>query len=197
MSYFTAAKIGAALAKARVKAGLSQREMACMIEKNERTVQNWEKGQSSPDGDEIMDWFTACGASPLAAMQEMLHPELYRLQVTDMTDEELDEAIANFLDNSSRIVKEMILFIVLGKHGSYPPAVIAEICANLHTPLQNKVSVCGQVLDNYNCAVATHTDPVPDDVHPPVELLTTAYKSGKEASRRGETSYTTKRGRKE
>jgi hypothetical protein len=168
-----------------------------MIEKNERTVQNWEKGQSSPDSDEIMDWFTACGASPLAAMQEMLHPELYRLQVTDMTDEELDEAIANFLDNSSRIVKEMILFIVLGKHGSYPPAVIAEICANLHTPLQNKVSVCGQVLDNYNCAVATHTDPVPDDVHPPVELLTTAYKSGKEASRRGETSYTAKRGRQE
>lgn len=62
MSYFTAVKIGAALAKARVQAGLSQREMACMIEKNERTVQNWEKGQSSPDGDEIMDWFTACGA---------------------------------------------------------------------------------------------------------------------------------------
>ena len=149
------------------------------------------------DGDEIMDWFTACGASPLAAMQEMLHPELYRKQATDMTDEELDAAIAGFLNNSPRIVKEMILFIVLGKHGSYPPAVIAEICANLHTPLQNKVSVCGQVLDNYNCAVATHTDPVPDEVHPPVELLTTAYKAGKEAARRGETSYTTKRGRQE
>lgn len=197
MSYFTAAKIGTALAKARVEAGLSQREMAHLIGMTERTVQNWEKGQSSPDGDEIMDWFTACGASPLAAMQEMLHPELYRKQATNMTDEELDAAIAGFLDTSPRIVKEMILFIVLGKHGSYPPAAIAEICANLHTPLQNKVSVCGQVLDNYNCAVATHTDPVPDDVHPPVELLTTAYKAGKEAARRGETSYTTKRGRQE
>ena len=139
MSYFTAAKIGTALAKARVEAGLSQREMAHLIGMTERTVQNWEKGQSSPDGDEIMDWFTACGASPLAAMQEMLHPELYRKQATDMTDEELDAAIAGFLDNSPRIVKEMILFIALGKHGSYPPAAIAEICANLHTPLQNKV----------------------------------------------------------
>lgn len=46
MSYFTAAKIGAALAKARVSAGLSQREIAILIEKNERTVQNWEKGVS-------------------------------------------------------------------------------------------------------------------------------------------------------
>lgn len=197
MSYFTAAKIGTALAKARVEAGLSQREMAHLIGMTERTVQNWEKGDTSPDGDEIMDWFTACGASPLAAMQEMLHPELYRKQATDMTDEELDAAISGFLDNSPRIVKEMILFIVLGKHGSYPPAVIAEICANLHTPLQNKVSVCGQVLDNYNCAVATHTDPVPDDVHPPLDLLETSYKAGKEASRRGETAYMTKKGQKE
>lgn len=197
MSYFTAAKIGTALAKARVEAGLSQREMAHLIGMNERTVQNWEKGQSSPDGDKIMDWFTACGASPLAAMQEMLHPELYRKQATNMTDEELDAAIAGFLDTSPRIVKEMILFIVLGKHGSYPPAAIAEICANLHTPLQNKVSVCGQVLDNYNCAVATHTDPVPDDVHPPLDLLETSYKAGKEASRRGETAYMTKKGQKE
>lgn len=194
MSYFTAEKIGTALAKARVEAGLSQREMAHLIEKNERTVQNWEKGQSSPDCDEIMDWFNACGTSPLATMQEMLHPELYRKQGTDMTDEELDAAIWDFLAHSPRIVKEMLLFIVLGKHGSYPPAVIAEICANLHTPLQNKVSVCGQVLDNYNCAVATHTDPVPGEVHPPVELLDIAYKAGKDASRRGEVSYTAKEG---
>ena len=140
MSYFTAAKIGTALAKARVEAGLSQREMAHLIGMTERTVQNWEKGQSSPDSDEIMDWFTACGNSPLAAMQEMLHPELYRKQATNMTNEELDAAIAGFLDTSPRIVKEMILFIVLGKHGSYPPAAIAEICANLHTPRKQETT---------------------------------------------------------
>lgn len=46
MSYFTAAKIGTALAKARVEAGLSQREMAHLIGMTERTVQNWEKGVS-------------------------------------------------------------------------------------------------------------------------------------------------------
>lgn len=194
MSYFTAAKIGTALAKARVSAGLSQREIARMIEKNERTVQNWEKGVSSPDCDEIMDWFTACGCSPLAPMQEMLHPELYRQTASSMTDEELDAAVRAYFDHAPRIVKEMILFIAMGKHGSFPPAVFAEVCANLHTPLQNKVSVCGQVLDNYACAVATKTDPVPGDVQPPVELLRTAYEAGKVASQNGERSYTAKRG---
>ena len=55
MSYFTAAQIGKALSKARVSAGLSQREIAIRIQKGERTVQSWEKGDTSPDSDEIMD----------------------------------------------------------------------------------------------------------------------------------------------
>lgn len=194
MSYFTATKIGTALAKARIAAGLSQREISHMIEKNERTVQNWEKGISSPDCDELMDWFTACGTSPLAPMQEMLHPELYRQTAGAMTDEELDAAVCAYFAQAPRIVKEMVLFIVLGQHGSYPPAVFAEVCANLHTPLQNKVSVCGQILDNYTCAVATKTDPVPNEVRPPLDLLRTAYQAGKAAARNGEQAYTAKRG---
>lgn len=194
MSYFTATKIGMALAKTRISAGLSQREMARMIERNERTVQNWEKGLSSPDCDEIMDWFTACGTSPLAPMQEMLHPELYRQSASAMTDEDLDAALAAYFAQAPRIVKEMILFIVTGKHGSYPPAVFAEVCANLHTPLYSKVNICGQVLDSYKWAVATGADPVPDEVQPPVELLHTAYEAGKTASQNGEQAYTAKRG---
>lgn len=194
MSYFTAAKIGTALAKARVSAGLSQREIARMIEKNERTVQNWEKGVSSPDCDEIMDWFTACGCSPLAPMQEMLHPELYKEPIQRKSDEDLDEALTKYFRTAPRIVKEMVLFILLGRHGSYPPAVFAEVCANLHTPLQNKVSVCGQILDNYGFAVATGADPIPWEVQPPVSLLQSAYQAGKEAAKSGESDYTAKRG---
>lgn len=194
MSYFTAEKIGQALAKARVAAGLSQHDMARRIGKGRATIQNWESGASSPPTDKIMDWFEACGCSPLAPMQEMLHPELYRQTASDMTDEELDDALWAYFAQAPRIVKEMILFIAMGRHGSYPPAVFAEVCANLHTPLQNKVSVCGQVLDNYTCAAATGTDPVPGEVQPPVELLRTAYKAGKDAARKGEHAYTAKRG---
>ena len=196
MSYFTATKIGTALAKARVDAGLSQREIARRIEKGERTVQSWEKGVSSPDADEIMDWFTACGASPLASMQEMLHPELYRQTASDMTDEELNDALWAYFAQAPRIVKEMVLFIAMGRHGSYPPAVFAEVCANLHTPLHSKVNICGQVLDSYNWAMATGADPVPHEVQPPLDLLRTAYEAGKTASQNGEQAYTAKRGEK-
>lgn len=196
MSYFSAKQIGETLARARVAAGLSQTDMARRINKGRATVQSWECGASSPPADKIMDWFEACGCSPLAPFQEMLHPDLYRKPATDLTDEELDAALAAYFDTAPRIVKEMMLFIALGEHGSYPPAVIAEVCANLHTPLQNKVSVCGQVIDNYTCAVATDTDPVPDAPHPPLDLLRNAYKAGKAAAKSGESAYTAKRGEK-
>ena len=194
MSYFTAEKLGIALARARVAAGLSQVEMARRINKGKATIQSWEGGASSPPADKIMDWFEACGASPLPAMQEMLHPELYKEPIQRKSDEDLDEALTEYFRTAPRIVKEMVLFILLGRHGSYPPAVFAEVCANLHTPLQNKVSVCGQILDNYGFAVATGTDPIPWEVQPPVNLLRSAYQAGKEAAKSGEADYTAKRG---
>lgn len=194
MSYFTAEKLGVALARARVAAGLSQVEMARRINKGKATVQSWECGASSPPADKIMDWFEACGTSPLSAMQEMLHPELYKEPIQRKSDEELDEMLTGYFRTAPRIVKEMVLFILLGRHGSYPPAVFAEVCANLHTPLQNKVSVCGQILDNYGFAVATGTDPIPWEVQPPVSLLQSAYQAGKEAAKSGEADYTAKRG---
>lgn len=194
MSYFTAKQIGETLAKARVAAGLSQLEMAHRINKGRATIQSWECGEYSPRADDIMDWFEVCGFSPLASFQEMLYPELYKEPVQRKSDEELDEALTEYFRTAPRIVKEMALFILLGRHGSYPPAVFAEVCANLHTPLQNKVSVCGQILDNYGFAVATGTDPIPWEVQPPVSLLQSAYQAGKEAAKSGETDYTAKRG---
>lgn len=194
MSYFTAEKLGITLARARVAAGLSQVDMARRINKGKATIQSWECGASSPPADKIMDWFEACGASPLPAMQEMLHPELYKEPIQRKSDEYLDEALTEYFRTAPRIVKEMVLFILLGRHGSYPPAVFAEVCANLHTPLQNKVSVCGQILDNYGFAVATGADPIPWEVQPPVNLLRSAYQAGKEAAKSGESDYTAKRG---
>lgn len=196
MSYFTAEQIGVTLAKARLAAGLSQKEMARCLNKGERTIQCWERGVTSPHADEIMDWFEACGCSPLAPLQEMLHPDLYQKKTGELTDEELDRALAAYFSTAPRIMKEMLLFIALGEHGSYPPAVMAEVCANLHTPLQNRVSVCGQIIDNYTCAVAMGTDPVPRDVQPPLDLLQSAYHAGRDAATSGGKAYTTKKGAK-
>lgn len=110
MSYFSAKRIGEMLAMVRVSAGLSQTDMARRINKGRATVQSWECGASSPPADKIMDWFEACGCSPLAPFQEMLHPDLYRKLPSALTDEELDAALAAYFDTAPRMVKEMLLF---------------------------------------------------------------------------------------
>lgn len=66
-------QVSSKLPAGRVCCGLELPEIARRIEKGERTVQSWEKGCTSPDSDEIMDWCTACGVSPITMFMEMLH----------------------------------------------------------------------------------------------------------------------------
>lgn len=189
MSYFTATKIGTALAKARVSANLSQREMAHMIEKNERTVQNWEKGVSSPDSDEIMDWCTACGVSPIAVFMEVLHPDLYREADNKKSEETVDQELQMLVQALPPITKRLLLFVLKGRHGSSPPAVISEIAANLHCPLNNRASVCGTIIDQYTYAQIAGLDPCPDAPHPPIDDLKINYKAGRTAAENGALGY--------
>lgn len=193
MSYFTASKIGKALAEARVSAGLSQREMAIALNRGERTVQSWEKGISSPDSDEVFDWCSACGVSPISVFMEMIHPELYAVPDDGKTDEELDAELCRFVVNLPPLTKRLLLFILKGSHGSSPPAVISEVAANLHCPLNNRVSVCGTIIDQYNFAQNMGLDPCPDAPQPPIDDLKVNYKAGREASEKGAQGYTGRR----
>lgn len=189
MSYFTATKIGTALAKARVSANLSQREMAHMIEKNERTVQNWEKGVSSPDSDEIMDWCSACGVSPITVFMEVLHPDLYKEADNKKSEETVDQELHMLVQALPLLTKRLLLFVLKGRHGSSPPAVISEIAANLHCPLNNRASVCGTIIDQYTYAQIAGLDPCPDAPHPPIDDLKINYKAGRTAAENGALGY--------
>ena len=189
MSYFTASQIGRALAKARVSAGLSQVEIARRIEKGERTVQSWEKGCTSPDSDEIMDWCTACGVSPIKVFMEVLHPDLYKEADNKKSDAAVDQELHMLVQALPPLTKRLLLFVLKGRHGSSPPAVISEIAANLHCPLNNRASVCGTIIDQYTYAMIAGLDPCPDAPHPSIDDLKINYKAGRAAAENGALGY--------
>ena len=83
----------------------------------------------------------------------------------------------------------LLLFVLKGNHGSSPPAVISEVAANLHCPLNNRVSVCGIIINQYNFAQNMGLDPCPDDPQPPIDDLKVTYKAGREASEKGAQGY--------
>lgn len=87
------------------------------------------------------------------------------------------------------LTRRLLLFVLKGRHGSSPPAVISEIAANLHCPLNNRVSVCGTIIDQYSFAQIRGLDPCPDEPHPPMEDLKIIYKSGRTASENGALGY--------
>ena len=106
MSYFTASQIGKALAKARVSAGLSQAEIARRIEKRRAHRAELGKGCTSPDSDEIMDWCTACGVSPISMFMEMIHPDLYKVPDDSKADDELNTELRRLVVSLPPLTKK-------------------------------------------------------------------------------------------
>ena len=168
---------------------MSQVEIARRIEKGERTVHSWEKGCTSPDSDEIMDWCTACGVSPITVFMEMIHPDLYTAPDDGKADDELNAELSRLVVNLPPLTKRLLLFILKGSHGSSPPAVISEIAANLHCPLNNRASVCGTIIDQYTYAQIAGLDPCPDAPQPPIDDLKINYKAGRAAAENGALGY--------
>ena len=200
MSYFTASQIGKALAKARVSAGLSQAEIARRIEKGERTVQSWEKGCTSPDSDEIMDWCAACGVSPISVFMEMFHPDLYKVSDDGKADDVLNAELRRLVVKLPPLTKRLLLFILpfpacdrWGTRFAAAPrsghSWQREMAANLHCPLNNRVSVCGTIIDQYTYAQIAGLDPCPDAPHPPIDDLKINYKAGRAAAENGAFGY--------
>ena len=63
------------------------------------------------------------------------------------------------------------------------------MAANLHCPLNNRVTVCGTIIDQYSFAKIRGLDPCPDEPHPPIEDLKANYASGRTASENGALGY--------
>ena len=93
---------------------------------------------------------------------EMTHPDLYKVPDDGKADDELNAELRRLVVSLPPLTKKLLLFILKGSHGSSPPAVISEIAANLHCPLNNRVSICGTIIDQYNFAQSMGLDPCPD-----------------------------------
>ncbi|MSC52350.1 hypothetical protein [Faecalibacterium prausnitzii] len=136
-----------------------------------------------------MDWCSSCGVSPIAVFMEVLHPELYAVPDDGKANDELNAELCRLVVNLPPLTKRLLLFILKGRHGSSPPAVISEIAANLHCPLNNRASVCGTIIDQYTYAQIAGLDPCPDAPQPPIDDLKINYKAGRAAAENGAFGY--------
>ena len=126
--------------KARMAAGKSQEFMAIELGIAKKTVQNWEKGISSPSFFQSLEWFRVLNANPFPYYMSMMYPkEFNHIKCAD-TDAEIDEAFETLIKQISVNDKRALLYIYFGAHGGDPHTIINLMLAHLHTPLQNRIT---------------------------------------------------------
>lgn len=133
--------------KARDKAGKSQEFMALELGVAKKTVQNWEKGISSPSFFQSLEWFRVLNINPMPYYLSILYPDKYSTIKNASTDEEVNAAFSVLVEQLSINDKKAFLYFYYGEHGSPANTLIQLLLAHAHTPLQTRIT---QAILTYN-----------------------------------------------
>lgn len=178
-SRFERAKAFASVhAEARYKAGKSQEYMAMELGVSRKTVQNWEKGISSPTFFQSIEWFRILQINPMPLFMELV----LHMDKSDISLENIDKTLIDILDQFTVETKLSLLFLFLGDHGSSPSAVLQMVLAHLHSPLKARVIQAQTIAQTYSMEKDCGNIICPDEILPNMERLWKAIENGRKSA---------------
>ena len=157
--------------KARVAAGKSQEFMAMELGVAKKTVQNWEKGISSPTFFQSLEWFRILNINPFPYYMSLMYPKELQHIKSANTDDEINAAFDILTKHISVEDKRALLYIYNGRHGGDPHTIINLMLAYLHTPLQTRITQAMLIANIYELQVALDNLICKDDIMPNVTEL--------------------------
>lgn len=176
--------------KSRRDAGVSQEHMALSLGVSKKTIQNWEKGISSPDLFEANEWFRILGVNKMHYILALYYPAFFRdIDIENAEDTEVEEALIKVIKTLSHTEMRQLLFLLTGDHGSDPMAVINLAVAHYQTPLQHRITLGHVIVENYLMAEKLEGVICPDDVKPNMQVVCQSLVRAKEAVFSGKKSY--------
>lgn len=175
---------------ARVKAKRSQEYMALELGVAKKTVQNWEKGVSSPSFFQSLEWFRVLNTNPFPYYMDVLYPDKIAGVKASDSDEKIEEAFDSLIQNISINDKRALLYLYYGKHGSSPHSVIQLILAHLHLPMSLRINDACNVDTNYKIAKELDLLVCPDNIQPDLSDFKRSILLAIEASKDNRDSYT-------
>lgn len=174
--------------RSRYDAGKTQAYMAKAMDVSIKTVQNWESGITCPSQAQTFDWFVKLGVQPLPYYLDYLYPDLKRISA-DSSTEDIDKALCEVIEQLSLPMKQRLLYILLGKHGSSVAALLELTAAYLALPLHGRIVITDIVLSKYKLEGMSndlHTDAIPPDI----DLIIKAVERATSSMLQGKDSYT-------
>ena len=174
--------------RTRAIGGVSQEYMAQEMGVARKTIQNWEKGVSSPDLEQGFRWFEVLGINPMQYVYDYVFPEIKAQKENDEV-EKLRTALVAIVSTLPEESVRQLLYILYCDHGSSPRAAINLFTAHLQTPLRDRITQAGVILKNYQIASNRGMTARPDKIQPNTELVQKALKAGEEAIYRNAKGY--------
>lgn len=152
-------RVAEAIVAARQDAGVSQRALAERLGRDRRTIQKWEKGEMKITLEDFLDIFDALKIPVEAYSKWIRNPELFPRGLDDIRGFSTDKkrsALADYYNHqASPLEVEQEYYFLFANHGSSCDGMYQQWMANLMTPLRDRKRICGQIIDNYNEALAT------------------------------------------
>lgn len=176
---------------ARVEANKSQEYMALELGVSKKTIQNWEKGLSSPSFFQSLEWFRILNKNPFPYYMDVLYPDKVAGVKASDSDEKIEEAFDSLIQNISINDKRALLYLYYGKHGSSPHSVIQLILAHLHLPMTLRINDACNVDTNYKMAKELNTIVCPDNILPDLSDFRRSTLMALEACKDNRDSYAT------
>lgn len=176
--------------QSRADSGKSQEFMALGLGVSKKTIQNWEKGITSPDLFQSVEWFRLLGLNPLHYYLEFLYPEAFEPNHSE-TDRPIEEMLIQLIKQTSTLEKKQLLFLMTGQHGSSWYALLQLLTAHCHTSMQSRAAAARLILDNFDVEFNNNKLVCPNDVKPDIKVLQKAILQGKNAAKNNEQGYTT------
>lgn len=157
--------------KSRTKAQKSQEYMALGMGVSKKTVQNWEKGISSPSFFQFFDWFKLLDINPMPYILSYLHPDFNNISLMTENEEALENAIFQLIKNTSITEKRQLLFLMQDYQEINWYSLLQMFTAHCQTNLKSKYIVAKIICDNYNLECEAKNTTGPHIVKPDIKAL--------------------------
>lgn len=175
--------------RSRADAGVSQEYVALGIGVSRKTIQNWEKGISSPDLFQASEWFRVLGLNPLPYFLDYIFPEKVDGIKSSDEDRRVEEALTHLVAQLPPTGKRQLLYMLYGNHGSSPNAVLNMMNAHLQTPLKDRVVHAAMILEDYELERDLGNMVNPNNVKPNVDTLRNSIENAKDTVKKHKSGY--------
>lgn len=176
------------LMMSRAESGLSQEKVALELGIAKKTVQNWERGISSPTLPQAIGWFRVMKIAAMPYFIEFMFPDMEGISKND-TDESLRKKLILLIETLPPEGIRQLLYIFYGDHGSSPRATLNIMTAHLQTPLRDRYNHATIILNDYEISYDKKENVGENHIHPNTEIIQSAIDQSRKAIVNNKTSY--------